>query len=225
MSSSLKRITAEAAGSGLLVAAGMLVMSQGAITGGSGLDVTGIALTIGLTLMALMVIFRVMGGGHFNPAITFGAVLTGRETAQDGISRVIAQVAGAAIAGGILLGLFGTDAIVTSVPTLGMGVGVGTAILIEGVATFGLVMLWLRAEHRGELGALLIGLGMTVGILCTFALTGGMLNPIRAFGPELAVGEWTNMLVWLVGPLAGGVAAGVVDRFLLGEKSEELVTE
>jgi aquaporin TIP len=39
-------------------------------------------------------------------------------------------------------------------------------------------------------------------------LTGGSMNPARAFGPALASHDWLNHGVYWVGPLAGGVLAG-----------------
>ena len=57
--------------------------------------------------------------------------------------------------------------------------------------------------------------GLTVGLTLTFAIlalapwTGGALNPARWFGPALASGRWSDWFVWIVGPIAGGVLAGV----------------
>ncbi len=41
-------------------------------------------------------------------------------------------------------------------------------------------------------------------------LTGGIMNPARALGPELASGHWTDFWVWIVGPLAGGALAALL---------------
>jgi aquaporin related protein len=35
------------------------------------------------------------------------------------------------------------------------------------------------------------------------------MNPSRWFGPALVAREWANAWVWIVGPVAGGVIAGV----------------
>jgi len=223
MSLSYTRLITEALGSAMLVGAGMLALASGVITGSAGLDGLAIALVVGLTLMAMLVIASTRGGGHFNPAFSLAALVTGRCTGQDAAGRIIAQLVGAALAGGILLGVFGTDAMAASVPEIGSGVGLGAAMLLEGIATFALVMLWLRT--RDQIGALLVGLGMTLGVMLLIGITGGMLNPIRAFGPELSVGEWTNAMVWWIGPLAGGLAAALAERFLVGGEKEELAPE
>jgi len=41
-------------------------------------------------------------------------------------------------------------------------------------------------------------------------LTGGAMNPARAFGPALFSGAWQNHLVYWLGPLLGGAAAAWV---------------
>ena len=45
-------------------------------------------------------------------------------------------------------------------------------------------------------------------------LTGAMMNPARAFGPQLVGDEWSNWWVWYIGPLAGGVIAAIIFEFL-----------
>jgi glycerol uptake facilitator-like aquaporin len=46
-------------------------------------------------------------------------------------------------------------------------------------------------------------------------LTGAAINPARAFGPALVAGQWVGHIVWWVGPLVGGVLAGLVWQYLL----------
>jgi aquaporin Z len=47
------------------------------------------------------------------------------------------------------------------------------------------------------------------------SITGAALNPARAFGPALATSEWSHQLVYWIGPLAGGAAAGILQHVLL----------
>ena len=48
-------------------------------------------------------------GGHINPIITFATMATGLTGFSRGILYVIAQVTGAAVAGGLIQGSFGRD--------------------------------------------------------------------------------------------------------------------
>jgi aquaporin Z len=65
-----------------------------------------------------------------------------------------------------------------------------------------------------KIAGLAIGLTIVFGILMSGPLTGGALNPARAFGPELVSGYWTNAWVYYVGPLAGGALAAILYEVL-----------
>jgi glycerol uptake facilitator protein len=36
------------------------------------------------------------------------------------------------------------------------------------------------------------------------------MNPARWFGPALATMDWADWYVWIVGPISGGIIAGVL---------------
>jgi glycerol uptake facilitator-like aquaporin len=61
-----------------------------------------------------------------------------------------------------------------------------------------------------KLGGLFIGLTVLLDILAIGSLTGGAMNPARAFGPALAAGIWENQLVYWVGPLLGAILGSFV---------------
>ncbi|HSP70854.1 MAG TPA: aquaporin, partial [Gaiellaceae bacterium] len=89
----------------------------------------------------------------------------------------------------------------------------------EAVLTFFLVWVFFAtaADPRGtfkQIAGLAVGLTVTFDILMAGVLTGGMMNPARAFGPQLIGNHWTNWWVWYLGPLAGGAVAAVVYELL-----------
>ena len=72
------------------------------------------------------------------------------------------------------------------------------------------------AGRNGNAAGLAIGLVLTMDILMGGALTGASMNPARTFGPALATGDFSYLWMYLVGPLLGGAAAGLVyDRVFL----------
>ncbi|MGH9399458.1 MAG: aquaporin, partial [Thermoanaerobaculia bacterium] len=96
-------------------------------------------------------------------------------------------------------------------------------IVIEGILTFFLVFVVFGTaiDARGpRIGGLAIGLAVALGILFGGPLTGAAMNPARVFGPALVAGFWSGHLVYWIGPLLGGAAAGwVYKTFFLGEGS------
>lgn len=92
-------------------------------------------------------------------------------------------------------------------------VSMAKAILIESMLTFFWAAAFFALIARGRnqmLGGLALGAVVAAMIFCCFVLTGAAMNPVRAFGPAIASGIWTNHMVYWIGPLIGGVLAGLV---------------
>ena len=87
----------------VFLAAGSVLTNQ--FTQGR-LGITGIALAHGLALMAMIYAVMSVSGAHINPAVTIAMWVTKKINAKDGISYVIAQLIGSAIAGLFLLWIF-----------------------------------------------------------------------------------------------------------------------
>ena len=49
-------------------------------------------------------------------------------------------------------------------------------------------------------------------------LTGAAVNPARAFGPALVAGDWVAHAVYWIGPILGGVVAGLLWEYVLMPK-------
>jgi glycerol uptake facilitator-like aquaporin len=68
--------------------------------------------------------------------------------------------------------------------------------------------------------------GLTIGLVIAFDImafgpyTGAAMNPARWLGPALAAGQWANWYVWIVGPLAGGIIAGVLYQMVFLKDQE-----
>ncbi len=89
-------------------------------------------------------------------------------------------------------------------------------MLLETVGTFILAMSGFLASlriHKKPGEAALIGTTLFLIILALGPLTNASLNPARSLGPALASGNLTNLYVYVIGPLAGGLIAGLLFRF------------
>ncbi len=84
----------------VFVGAGSVIVVGGPLTDTGG--VVAIALAHGLVFALLVAAIARISGGHINPAVTFGAVITGRMKLSTGVLYVAAQLAGAVI-GALLL--------------------------------------------------------------------------------------------------------------------------
>jgi glycerol uptake facilitator-like aquaporin len=109
--------------------------------------------------------------------------------------------------------------VVAGTPDLARGVSTGTGIAIEAILTFFLVFVFYGSmidSRRPKIGGLAIGLTVALDILVADRFTGAAVNPARVFGPAFACGHWNNHMVYWIGPLLGGLLAGIVyGRFLI----------
>jgi aquaporin Z len=69
-----------------------------------------------------------------------------------------------------------------------------------------------------------IGLGLTLIHLISIPVTNTSVNPARSTGPALFVGGWALAQLWLfwVAPLVGGIAGGLLYRWLSAEPSAQV---
>jgi aquaporin TIP len=182
----------------------------------------GVALAHGLAIGVMVSALGHISGAHFNPAITFGLLVTRRIKPPVAALYWISQLAGAAVAALLvqeLIPTVQTEAVNLGVPAVGNGVSPGEAFGLEAILTFFLawVVFASAVDPRGtfkSIAGLAIGLTITMDILFGGPYSGAAMNPARAFGPQLVGDHWTNGWVWYAGPLLGGLAAAVLYELL-----------
>jgi aquaporin TIP len=187
-----------------------------------GADLTGVAFAHGLVIAVMASAVGHISGGHFNPAVTFGFLVTGRMAASLAVIYWIAQLVGATFAALLLWWIFPADRIDQTklgAVTLNSAIGSGPGFVVEAILTFFLVWVIFAkaADPRGtfkSIAGLAIGLTITLDILMGGPLTGAAMNPSRAFGPMLVHNEWSDGWIWYVGPLLGGGVAAIVYEWL-----------
>jgi aquaporin TIP len=212
----------------------LIFIGAGSIIAAHGIadpSLIGIAIAHGLAIGVMVAAFARVSGAHFNPAVTFGFLLTRRIKPPLAVVYWVAQLAGAAIAALLLRELLPsgeTEAVSLGVPALGHGVDAAAGATLEGILTFLLVTVVFATavDPKGafkSIAALMIGLTITIDILFGGPFTGAAMNPARAFGPQLVGDHWANGWVWYVGPLIGGAIAAVLYEWLYlpGRSKEE----
>lgn len=197
----------------VLIGAGT-IMSLGPQADAGTLDV---AIATGLTFAVMVTAVGHISGGHFNPAITFGFLLTRRVAVVLGLAYWVAQLLGAVLAALLLRWIFpaaNRDASNLGAPSVHT-IDIGAALVVEALITFFLVwvvfaMTTDRRNAYTAVAGLAIGFVILFGMLLAYPITGGAFNPARAFGPELVSGSWSDAWIYYVGPLAGGAIAALL---------------
>ena len=216
----LLRAAAEFVGTFAFVFIGVGAIAGGALAGDTSL--LPVALAHGLAIAIMVSAVGHISGGHFNPAITLAFLVTRRLSLLVGALYLVAQFAAAAAAVLMIKWLFpGTSAEGTryGAPAIDPGISAGEALVFEALLTFFLVWVVFAtaADIRGTFKAiagLAIGLTITVDILVAGPLTGAMMNPARAFGPQIVDTNFDDFWVWYAGPILGGAIAGLLYELL-----------
>jgi aquaporin Z len=217
-----RAFVAEFIGTFALTFIGVLSISAELVTGAPAsatAPLIQIAFAHGLILAVMIAALGAISGGHFNPAVTFGFLVTGRMNPVNAVLYWVAQLLGAVVAAFLLTSMGGISYVAAGTPAVAENVGTGMAIVLEAVATFFLVFVVFgtAVDERAPKSVypFAIGLTLAAGIMAIGSITGAALNPARAFGPALATGEWKRHFVYWVGPLAGGGIAGLLQHYLL----------
>ena len=220
-----QKFSAEFIGTFFLVFMGTGAIAANSFSGGA-VGLVGIALTFGLTIALMVGATARISGGHINPAVTFGMLITGNIKIKDAGLYLAAQLLGA-VAASLLLGLLSPNNQMTAgnlgVTLPASGVGLVSLMGIEIVLTFLLVFVIFSVAVDSKSpfknsANFIIGLTVTVCALMGGTLTGASMNPARSFGPALITGEWTLHWVYWIAPLiGGGLAAFSYTKLFLSE--------
>jgi aquaporin Z len=224
-----RKYAAEFVGTVLLVffgaGAAALVFGYGLYGSSYAAGVVAVALAFGLIYAALVYVTGPISGGHVNPAVTLGALLSRRIGPVQAVGYWIAQLAGGII-GALLLLWMMRGSPHYSKAAVGLGangygassilhVGAGGAFLVEVLLTtaFVLVVLSLTREEA-SIAVSGMGIGITLALvnLIGIPFDGASVNPARSFGPAVVVGGTALSQVWvfLLAPLVGALFAAIL---------------
>ncbi len=221
----LRAFAAELTGTFALTLAGAGALCLDYATGGK-IGPVGIALAYAAAAATVVHTFP-SAVGRFNPALSIAELAVRRTPVLRGVFALGAQLLGAACAGLFLRAILsgGRPELLVAPANLGAclpaGIGYRAATLVEAVATFFLALAVFAADQRRarRLGWLSIGAATLFGALIAGPLTGGALNPARAFGPAIAAGFWSMHYVYWVGPIAGAIVAALAEPYLIHEEN------
>ncbi len=226
-----KALIAEFVGTFALIFIGVSSIATNYITRSgttSPIDLVAIALAHGFVIAVMVSATAAVSGGHLNPAVTFGALLTGKIDTKNAVGYVIFQCLGGIFAASIVklsIPLEALQAIGMGTPALGKDITPFMGLVMEFTMTFFLVFVIFGTAIDGrapKVGGLFIGLTVALDILAGGSITGAAMNPARYLGPALMGGGLENFWLYWIGPLTGGAVAALVYHHLLAEKSSRL---
>jgi glycerol uptake facilitator protein len=187
-----------------------------------GSDFAVIGLVHAFLLFGLIVMFGVVSGGHFNPAVTLAAAAIKRISPLDAVIYMLAQFSGGVLGALLAKGLLLDEGRATNygaVEVSGLLSGPFAGSVVEAIGTFCLVLVILAAVYSKksfkEWAPLAIGTTLGFIVMVGGPLTGGSYNPARWFGPALVGNTWGDVWPYLVGPLVGSLLAAAVYLFVL----------
>ncbi|MBE3810383.1 aquaporin Z [Vibrio parahaemolyticus] len=201
-----------------------------------GIGLLGVALAFGLTVLTMAFAIGHISGCHLNPAVTVGLWAGGRFDTKDVAPYIIAQVIGGLIAGGILYviatGQAGFDVVGSGFAANGYGehspgqYSMLAALVSEIVMTMMFLIVIMGAtDKRAPQGfaPIAIGLCLTLIHLISIPVTNTSVNPARSTAVAMYVGDWAVSQLWLfwVAPIVGGVLGEVIYKNLLGKESND----
>jgi aquaporin Z len=173
----------------------------------------------GLMVFAVILFMGAVGGAHLNPAVSIAFALRGDFLWRRVPGYIVAQLLGATLACLFLWALLGNHGALGATQP-GPGVSDLTAMFMELVLTFGLVSTILGtasgAQNLGPISAFGVAAYIILAGLWSSPVSGASMNPARSFGPEMALLDFTNYWVYLVGPIAGACLAVGVAWILRG---------
>jgi aquaporin Z len=227
-----KRLVAELLGTFWLVFGGCGSAVLAAGFPDHGIHFVGVSLAFGLTVMTMAYAIGHISGCHLNPAVTLGLVAGGRHPANEAGQYIVAQVVGACAGAGVLyiiasgapgfaLGGFAANGFAEHSPGQ---YSMASALVAEIVLTFMFLMIIMGStDKRAPAGfaPIAIGLGLTLIHLIGIPVTNLSVNPARSTGPAVFVQGWALTQLWLfwVAPIVGGVLAGVTYKNLFEDKA------
>jgi glycerol uptake facilitator-like aquaporin len=211
-----RKLTAEAVGTGLLVA---IVVGSGIFAVRLSPNDAGLQLLENSTataggLVALILAFGSVSGAHFNPIVSLADRIFGGLTTRELVLYVPAQIAGACLGAIVANLMFDLDAVSLSTharDTSGLLLG-------EVVASFGLLMVILGVVRSGKANTAPFAVAGYIAAAYWFTSSSSFANPAVTIGRTLsdtfAGIEPASAPGFITAQVAGGLLAVALARFL-----------
>ena len=161
-------------------------------------------------LTALVYAINARSGAQLNPAVTIAFLVSRKMRGKVAALTIACQVLGAVIGAAVVYSMFGSEMAASVVlPKDGNAI---RALILETVMAFILVYVVLATTRSKDfkiapLAGVAIGFTLGFNFMLGGPISGGALNPARAFAPALIVWNFDYQWIYWVAPILGGIIA------------------
>ena len=213
----MKRYLAEAIGTFALVFCGTGAIIIDQATNGT-ITHSGIAITFGLIVMAMIYAFGDISGAHINPAVTLAFAYAKKFPWKDVPKYALAQILGGFAASGLLLFLFPDS---TSLGATVPQIEIVRAFILEVVLTFFLMLVIINvstgSKEMGTMAGIAVGGVVLLAAMFAGPVTGASMNPARSIAPAVLSGNISDLWIYCTAPFIGALLAVVSCRLVKDE--------
>ena len=201
------KCAAEFLGTFVMVFAGTGAMVIDDYTGGT-IGHSGVALTWGMVVLAMIYTFGDISGAHINPAVTLGFVVAGRFPISRAPGYITAQLAGAFAASGCLRLLFPNSITLgETLPASSVAQSFGLELILTTILMLTILMVSIGSKEKGITAG--IAIGAVVGLEAMFAgpICGASMNPARSLAPAIVGGHLQHLWLYPAATITGAMVA------------------
>jgi aquaporin NIP len=184
-------------------------VSHGAVTH------TGVAITFGLIVMAMIYTFGDLSGAHINPAVTIAFAIQKTFSARLVFPYIISQLAGGVLASLTLKLLFPASVSLGSTMPAG---SFGQSFVLEAILSFFLMLTIVHvaqgSKEKGMFAGMAIGSVVLLEALFAGPICGASMNPARSLAPALVSGNLTAVWIYCTAPVLGCLLAIFIHRYI-----------
>ena len=161
-------------------------------------------------LTALVYAINARSGAQLNPAVTIAFLVSRKMRGKVAALTIACQVLGAVIGAAVVYSMFGSEMAASVVlPKDGNAI---RALILETVIAFALVYVVLATTRSKDfkiapLAGVAIGFTLGFDFMLGGPISGGAMNPARAFAPALIVWNFDYQWIYWVAPILGGIIA------------------
>ena len=226
----LRALVAEAIGTFILITFGFLgVATVSLLTQGQGdrlIATLVVPFSFGLGLMAAIGVGGHASGGHYNPAVTLGALFDGRVTPVSAIGYVLAQIVGGLAA---TLGVLVISSMTIIQQTVNQPGPTAAGVLAQELHSFSaevvltaifVAVILTVSRNSPQQAILVIPFTLAAIHFAAMHISGASVNPVRSLAPAVVSGTYESLWVYLTAPFVGAILGWGVYRLLTSPNDE-----